>query len=328
MVMVMIMMVMVMIRRMLMKSTWVAGPPPPLSPTRNCFPSSHCHCILGLEWRLFILCWWWCQCTNHNVQTCNILGWVWVGIILKRGELASPAGWRQWWCWWWEIFHLVANWAPLCCLGSPPVGSLSSSSSSDEEKPLRRLILEPPRTSRKSWNPSSTEALWRRRGVEAPQVTATNGLSFQPRSRLSFSRSPFCHIGCFCENILALYLCFYILCPCCSTLGYLISLLSPHKAHTIFFVLIKSHFVSSALCLFIGESLIHNVFWHLIWLIPFAKHSVLLWKKERNHYHGKNKYSCGWDRRNSWKSFLTITTINILCLALEYLQICNTWRHF
>ena len=185
--------VMVMIRRMmlrmLMKSTWVAGPPPPLSPTRNCFPSSHCHCILGLEWRLFILCWWWCQCTNHNVQTCNILGWVWVGIILKRGELASPAGWRQWWCWWWEIFHLVANWAPLCCLGSPPVGSLSSSSSSDEEKPLRRLILEPPRTSRKSWNPSSTEALWRRRGVEAPQVTATNGLSFQPRSRLSFSQS-------------------------------------------------------------------------------------------------------------------------------------------
>ena len=86
----------------------------------------------------------------------------------------------------------------------------------------------------------------------------------------------------------------------------LISLLSPDKTHTIFFVLIKSHFVSSALCLFIGESLIHNVFWHLIWLIPFAKHSVLLWKKERNHYHGKNKYSCGWDRRNSWKSFLTI----------------------
>ena len=57
MVMIMMVMVMVMIRRMLMKSTWVAGPPPPLSPTRNCFPSSHCHCILGLEWRLFILCW-------------------------------------------------------------------------------------------------------------------------------------------------------------------------------------------------------------------------------------------------------------------------------
>ena len=104
---------------------------------------------------------------------------------------------------------------------------------------------------------------------------------------------PFCHIGCFCENILVLYLCFYILCPCCSTLGYLISLLSPHKAHTIFFVLIKSHFVSSALCLFIGESLIHNVFWHLIWLIPFAKHSVLLWKKREIIITGKTNILVG-----------------------------------
>ena len=180
------------------------------------------------------------------------------------------------------------------------MGSLSSSSSSDEEKPLRRLILEPPRTSRKSWNPSSTEALLRRRGVEAPQNTATNGLSFHPEADYLSPDliPPFCHIGCFCENILVLYLCFYILCPCCSTLGYLISLLSPHKAHTIFFVLIKSHFVSSALCLFIGESLTQCILTsHLI--DPICKALSFALKKERNHYHGKNKYSCGWDRRNS-----------------------------
>lgn len=73
----------------------------------------------------------------------------------------------------------------------------------------------------------------------------------------------------------------------------LISLLSPHKAHTIFFVLIKSHFVSSALCLFIGESLIHNVFWHLIWLIPLAKHSVLLWKKREIIITGKTNILVG-----------------------------------
>ena len=116
---------------------------------------------------------------------------------------------------------------------------------------------------------------------------------------------PFCHIGSFCENILVLYLCFYILCPCCSTLGYLISLLSPHKAHTIFFVLIKSHFVSSALCLFIGESLIHNVFWHLIWLIPFAKHSVLLWKKREIIITGKTNILVGGIAETLWPSQLS-----------------------